>query len=76
MADERAVDLLKNACDRTDPSTPIEVLFQQLDDGITFAPAGEEILSSTRVIRTGYTSISSTNPVESGTSMKPKPTRP
>jgi hypothetical protein len=42
------------------PSTPIEVLFTQLDDGIAYATAGDETLSETQVIRIGYNIVEAT----------------
>jgi hypothetical protein len=42
------------------PPTPVEALYNQLEEGVTFASAGGEELLDTQVIRIGYNIISTT----------------
>jgi hypothetical protein len=46
------------------PPMPLEALFKQLEEGITFAAGGGEASSDTQVIPIGYNIISTTGLLE------------
>jgi hypothetical protein len=44
-----------------DPTTPIEGLFEQIDDGSAYAIAGRDPFTDTQLVRSGYNNIDSNN---------------
>jgi hypothetical protein len=42
-----------------DPTTPIEGLFEQIDDGAAYATAGNDPFTDTQLVRFAYNSVES-----------------
>ena len=42
-----------------DPTTPIEVLFEQIDDGSAYATDGDDAFTDTQLVRFAYNTIDS-----------------